>query len=143
MECKDSNGVWQLLKSYDEMDEDTALSYQETISGTPTRYYKTANGIFLDRTPNYSSTLGIRMFFTRTPDYFLSTDTTKKAGIPNGHHRYLALKPAYWYWLPKDNTRASLYLAELNKMETMIANDMSQRVKDERPRMTTKQESNR
>lgn len=146
VECKDANGTWQLLTPYDEMLEDTALSAQETSSGTPTRYYKTANGIFLDKTPNYNSTLGVRMFYTRSPNYFTTTDVTnetKEPGIPNGHHRYLALKPAYWYWLPKDSTRASLYANELTKLETSIGKDISLRSRDERPRMSVNQESNR
>lgn len=143
VEAKDANGVWQLLTPYDEQAETTSLSARELESGTPTRYYKTANGIFLDLTPNYNSTEGIRMFFTRSPDYFTTSDTTKEPGIPNGHHRYLALKPAFWYWLPKDSQRASLYLAELNKLETAIMGSVSQRVKDERPRLLVKQENTR
>lgn len=143
VECKDANGIWQLLTPYNEMGETTSLSQRETESGTPTRYYKTANGIFLDLTPNYNSTLGIRMYFTRTPDYFLSSDTTKEAGIPDAHHRYLALRPAYWYWLPKDSQRASLYLAELTKLETSIKDKIAQRNKDERPRMVPRKASNK
>lgn len=143
VECKDANGTWKLLTPYDEMLEDTALSAQETETGTPTRYYKTANGIFLDRTPNYNSTLGIRMFYTRSPDYFLTSDTTKEPGIPNGHHRYLALKPAFWYWLPKDSARASVFLSEIQRIETSIAKDIALRNRDERPRVMARQESNK
>jgi hypothetical protein len=143
VECKDNNGKWQLLTAYNELDEETALSQQETETGIPTRYYKTANGIFLDKTPNYNSTLGIRMYYSRTPDYFLTSDTTKVAGIPNDHHIYLALKPAYWYWLPKDSQRASLYANEIVKMEKTIEDFYSMRTMDERPRLVVKQESNR
>lgn len=131
VECKDSNGNWMLLTPYDEMAEEDALGLRETITGLPTRYYKTANGIFLDVTPDYNSTLGIRMFYTRSPSYFLSSDTTKEPGIPNGHHRYLALKPAYWYWLPKDNTRATLYKNELLQLEDSIKHEYSGRKRDE------------
>lgn len=143
VECKDANGVWQLLKAYDEQSESESMSARELLSGTPTRYYKTANGIFLDVTPNYNSTLGIRMFFTRSPSYFLTSDTTKEPGIPNAHHRYLAVKPAYWYWLPKDSQRASLYFAELQKIEKMISDSVSQRVRDERPRLMANVENSR
>ncbi len=143
VECKDANGVWQLLKAYDEQSEAESMSARELLSGTPTRYYKTANGIFLDVTPNYNSTLGIRMFFTRSPSYFLTSDTTKEPGIPNAHHRYLAVKPAYWYWLPKDSQRASLYFAELEKIEKMISDSVSQRVRDERPRLMANVENSR
>lgn len=147
VECKDSNGVWQLLTPYDEQDETESLSARELLTGTPTRYYKTANGIFLDLTPNYNSTNGIRMFFTRSPNYFtISGGTTvspTSPGIPNAHHRYLAVKPAYWYWLPKDSQRASLYFAELQKIEKMISDSVSQRSKDEKPRLNVIVENNR
>lgn len=143
VECKDANGIWQLLKAYDEQSEPESMSARELLTGVPTRYYKTANGIFLDVTPSYDSTLGIRMFFTRSPSYFTTADTTKEPGIPNAHHRYLAVKPAYWYWLPKDSQRASLYFAELQKIEKMISDSVSQRVRDERPRLTVKVESNK
>lgn len=143
VECKDPSGTWQLLTPYDEMLENTALSAQETQTGTPTRYYKTANGIFLDRTPNYNSTLGIRMFYTRSPDYFTTSDTTKEPGIPNGHHRYLAIKPAFWYWLPKDSGRASVFLSEIQRIETSIAKDIALRNRDERPRLMARYESNK
>lgn len=143
VECKDANGVWQLLTAYDEQAETESLSARELLTGTPTRYYKTANGIFLDVTPNYDSTLGIRMFFTRSPNYFTTSDTTKEPGIPNAHHRYLAVKPAYWYWLPKDSQRASLYFAELQKIEKIISDSVSQRVRDERPRLIPNRESSK
>ena len=141
VECKDASGAWTLLTPYDEMQEDTALSAQETSTGTPTRYYKTANGIFLDRTPNYSSTLGIRMFYTRPPSYFLTTDTTKEPGIPNNHHVYLPFWAAYFYWLPKDSQKASLYGAEVNKLEAQIGKDVALRNRDEKPRLSANQES--
>lgn len=147
VECKDANGVWQLLKAYDEQSEAESMSARELLSGTPTRYYKTANGIFLDVTPSYNSTLGIRMFFTRSPNYFTiaggTTVSPTSPGIPNAHHRYLAVKPAYWYWLPKDSQRASLYFAELQKIEKMISDSVSQRVRDERPRLMANVENSR
>jgi len=134
VECKDSTGAWILLTPYDEMLEDVSLGSQELLTGTPSRYYKAANGIFLDRTPNYSQTLGIRMFYTRSPNYFTAsdvTDETKKPGITNGHHRYLALKPAFWYWLPKDSTRASLFANEIKKIEDEVKHDIADRSRDE------------
>jgi len=131
VECKDSTGVWVLLTPYDEMLEDVSLGSQELLTGTPSRYYKTANGIFLDRTPSYSQTLGIRMFYTRSPNYFTTADTTKTPGITNGHHRYLALKPAFWYWLPKDSVRASIFANEIRKIEDEVKHDIADRSRDE------------
>ena len=39
--------------------------------------------------------------------YFLSTDTTKKPGIPDMFHEYLALRPAYFYALQKGLSQAT------------------------------------
>lgn len=140
VECKEPGGNWRLLNPIDEMQLGEAISAIDTQSGTPTEYWKTANGIFLKVKPDYSSSLGIRMFFTRSPDYFLSTDTTKVPGIPNGHHKYLFWKPAYWFWLPKDTQRANIYAAEVKKIEDEIREDISNRNRDEkvgfRPRYT-------
>jgi hypothetical protein len=138
VECKDAAGNWQLLQPYNENLEITALEAQATSRGTPFRYYKTANGIFLDKTPNYNSTNGLKIYYNRTPSYFLSTDTTKEPGIPQMFHRYLAYKPAFWYWLPKDSNKASIYKSEVDKMEISITEYFNKRAKDERPRIAPK-----
>lgn len=143
VECMQPDGTWQLLIPIDEMKETDAIGAIEIKTGTPTEYWKTANGIFLKVKSNYSQTNGIRMFFTRSPNYFLTSDTTKEPGIPNGHHRYLALRAAFWYWMPKDNTRASIYKNEINELKLSIENEYSKRVKDEKRRMIVKQESNK
>lgn len=135
--------TWKVLDYINEMDDDTAISSIEAASGTPTQWYVAANGIFLKNPPNYSATNGIRMFFTRSPSYFLDTDTTKEPGIPNGHHKYLAWKPAYWYWLPKDTQRAQAYLNEVLRIEASIKDEYSQRVRAQKNRLTVRQESNK
>jgi len=140
VECMLPNGKWILLQPVDEMQEESAITSIESESGTPTEYWKTANGIFLKVKPNYTQADGIRMFFTRSPNYFTDADVTaeiKEAGIPNGHHRYLALKPAFWYWLPKDTARANIFFAEIQKIESEIKRDISNRSRDEQQVMTS------
>lgn len=141
VEAKDANGTWQLLESYDEYAETTSLSQQSTETGTPIRYSKTANGIFLDRTPNYNSTNGLKVYFSRTGSYFVSTDTTKTPGIPNTFHKFLAYLPAYWYWLPKDSQKATLFKAEVDRQIKDIEDYHSQRTRDEKPRLVVTQNS--
>jgi hypothetical protein len=143
VEMKKADGTWTVLSYINEMDEDTALSTIEASSGTPTEWFISANGIFLKNPPNYSSTLGLRMFYTRSPSYFVDTDDTKTPGIPNGHHKYLAWKPAYWYWLPKDTQRAQAYLNEVLRLEDSIKNEYSQRIRAQKNRMSVRQESNK
>lgn len=131
VECKDSNGNWKVLKYVNEMNYTDAISQIDTETGVPDEYYLTANGVFLVTAPNYTQANGIRMFFTRSPNYFTTAHTTEEPGIPNGHHKYLFLKPAYWYWMPKDSARASLFLNELNKIEDEIKGDFAGRMRDE------------
>lgn len=69
----------------------------QNASGTPTRYDKTANGIFLDPIPNYNSTNGLKIFINREGSYFTTADTTKKPGFAGLFHEYLALHASYRY----------------------------------------------
>lgn len=127
--------TWKLLTPIDEMRESDAISTIEGQTGTPISYWKTANGIFLKVKPNYNATLGLRMFFTRSPNYFTAADVTsetKSPGISNGHHKYLFWKPAFWYWLPKDTARANICMQEVQKIESEIREDISNRSRDEK-----------
>lgn len=118
VECKDSGGNWQLLTPYDEMEETTAIS--QTNSGNPTKYHQTSNSIFLKDTPNYNSTNGLKVYFKRTPSYFVGTDTTKTAGIPDIFQEYLAYRPAYMYCVSNLPELASGYLAIVQRIESEI-----------------------
>lgn len=131
VEIKDANGRWKVLKYVDEMNYQEAISQIDTESGTPEEYYLTANGVFLVTAPNYTQANGIRMFFTRSPDYFTVSNTTKEPGIPNGHHRYLPTKAAYWFWMPKDTAKANTYLQESLRIEESIKHEYADRKRDE------------
>src|SRR3990167_10839770 len=57
VECATSDGTFFTLKPYDEMnDGDASIVQGRTIEGTPYRYSKRANGIFLDPKPDYAYT---------------------------------------------------------------------------------------
>lgn len=141
VECKDKNGIWILLEPYDEMMEKESIGYRETLTGTPQRYYKTANGIFLDVTPDYNSTNGVRMWYARTPSYFTITsgtsDDTKEMGAPNAHHTYPVLWATYHYWLPLDTAKANQYLGRLQVKEKEIKKYYANRRRDEQNVLTS------
>lgn len=143
VEVKTSSGSWKVLKYVNEMNYTDAISQIDGQSGEPDEYYLTANGVFLVVAPNYTQADGIRMFFTRSPNYFLASDTTKEPGIPHGHERYLIAKAAYWYWLPKDTTRAQLFWNEVMKVEENIKDEYSQRTRMEKPALRITQSSTR
>lgn len=92
----DSTGVYKELDAVDAQSGDTSGFWDgNDLTGTPSRYDKTANGIFLDAIPNYNATNGLKIYINREGSYFSYTDTTKKPGVPGIHHAYFYLKPAY------------------------------------------------
>ena len=116
---KDSAGVWFTLEQINQS-EITDSQLDTTVSGTPSQYYLNSNGIFLVQKPNYSSTDGLEIWVNRTGSYFLTSDTTKKAGIPWVHHEYLALRPAYLYCLQKGLSQKTDLKNDVEKMELAI-----------------------
>lgn len=139
--CVDTSGSsnsFMVLQSYDEMqNKNDSIVYNRGITGVPYRYSKRANGIFLDPTPSYTTTNGLRIYFTRTPTYFLGTDTTKVAGIPHAHQEYLVYRPAYIYAIKNLPQLANQYLFMVNKLEQRIKDYYSRRDRDDRRTITT------
>lgn len=84
---------YEEITPIDELDTDFSEILTSTNQGRPTQYGKLANAIFLDLIPNYSVSAGIKMIVNREGSYFVSTDTTKVAGVP-AYHEYFYLKPA-------------------------------------------------
>jgi hypothetical protein len=120
---------------------DDDIAQEVGTEGVPYRYDKTANGIFLDPTPNYNATNGLKIFINREANYFTSADTTKKPGCPGIHHRYFALKPALDYARRNNLSNYNLIREEVVSFEGdeekgvvgSIERYFSRRSKDERP----------
>lgn len=127
---KDSSGNWKLLTPIDR--QTTDISQYQNVTGTPTTYDVNANGIIFYPTPNYNSTGGGEITVSRTPSYFLSTDTTKQAGIPKVFHPYLYLRPSYLYCVVNNLPQAKALAVEVAAMEKAIADYYSKRVRIER-----------
>lgn len=108
-----------IFKNKEEITEGIA-SYKAT-AGEPEEYYIEGEEVVLFPKPNYNSTSGLKLFDTRSPSYFASTDTTKVAGILNRFHDYLWIRPSYFWCLLKDQNRARNLKVELLKMEADIA----------------------
>lgn len=94
----DSTGLFKELLARDPESESINIEGfvdGQNLQGTPTQYDKLANGILLDPIPNYNSTGGLKIYISREGSYFLTSDTTKKPGIPGLYHELLVLIPAY------------------------------------------------
>ena len=106
------------------------------IGGTPSKYDKTANGIFLDAIPNYTIANGIKVYINREGSYFLTSDTTKKAGFAGIFHELLALIPAFKYAPEVELKRIE---GRMVKMESDLKDYYGKREKDIRRGMSTRQ----
>ena len=103
-----------------------------TSGGTPTKYDKTANGIFLDPIPNYNATNGLKIYINRESSFFSVGDTTKKPGIAGLFHEYLALRPSFMYAMRHGLKNKSGLEAETLRMEGEIGDYYTRREKDVR-----------
>lgn len=64
------------------------------VTSPASGFLELGNTLYLDVKPNYACTSGIEITFGRQQQYFVSTDTTKKPGIPLPFHELLALYAA-------------------------------------------------
>jgi len=140
----DANGVFREIQPVDQQsDKDMESFYSgQNATGTPTRYDKTANGIFLDVIPSYNYTGGLKVFVNREPSYFAYNDTTKKPGVPGLLHRYFAVKPAWDYARRNSLAILTTLFAEVQRLEAMISSHFGRRNKDIPRRMRANVEDN-
>lgn len=137
----DSNGVEQLLTPIDINDVGVAMSEYRKDAGLPVEYDKNATGVFLFPKPSTSDvtlTNGLKVYISRTPSYFVSTDTTKQAGIPRLFDEYLALRPAYQFAFRKNLPQVQVLKQEMMEMEQAIKDFYSRRNRDEKPKITSR-----
>src|SRR5690349_18677867 len=106
----------EVLPVDQQSDLDVSSFYDgQNTGGIPTRYDKTANGIFFDLVPNWSRTGGLKVFINREASYFVYGDTTKKPGVPGIFHKYFYLLPALDY--ARRNSLASYNKLKQDVME--------------------------
>ncbi len=127
---------YNVLTPYDEMAEGGSITQNATISAVPSSYYIRDGRIYLYPKPNYAATAGLKVWVSRTTTYFAGTDTTKVAGIPHAHQKYLVLKPAYEYCVVNIPSRANGLLVLLQQAEKEIREHYATRDKNEHRTIT-------
>jgi hypothetical protein len=139
----------QLVKldklTLDDKDAELIMGGDTGKSGTPTGFIERNNTIFFNITPNFSLTDGGKLFYKRSPSYFVYTDTTKEPGLPFQFHEMLAVGSVYdWVLIHQSNatTLITRIEAELNKWEKEFRVYVSLR-NPQRGRLSIKQENNR
>ena len=111
--------------------------------GTPTRYDKTANGIFLDLIPTADVTDGLKVFINRESTYFTVSDTTKKPGFDGLVHEYLVYEVAYKYARDKRLANKNDLKEGLAMEEIKINNRYGRRERDISRNLTPLIQNNR
>lgn len=135
----DANGEKKIITPVDTRDvEAGALIVGDSDNvGTPIRYDKFANSIFLDPVPNYNATNGLEVYFQRNGAYFDTTDTTKVAGFNPQFHRLLPLYNTRDFYMSKDITKVNAYQAQIDKLEEALVDFYSGRNEDEQKSIRT------
>jgi hypothetical protein len=146
VQVKDSAGNLITATPIDIHDKEGRMMYDESptvTEGIPTHYDKFGDTIRIYPTPNYNQTAGFIIHFQRPPSYFVTTDTTKKPGIPALLHRHLSLLASSDYalshQLPKKNDLFSM--TQISEKE--IKDWYSSRSKDEQWTLKAKIRSSR
>lgn len=136
---KDNSGNWVKLQPIDPQD----LKYQDRAeffktAATPVYYDVLANSVFLYPAPasgNVTLSGGLKVYFQREPNYFATTDTTKKPGFPSIFHRLVALWAAYYYLQANSSGKANNIADEIKKMEGELQSYYSRRNVEQKPRI--------
>ena len=142
VEIMDSAGNWITLRPLDFADYpteegSTAFSDLYSTNATPIYYDKIGNSIMLYPAPNYNSTAGLKAYFQRTPNYFLTSDTTKSPGIAPHLHRFLSLSAAYDFAVAKElGPKEEKYKRDKLEYAEKIKDFYAYRPKDKVKRMT-------
>lgn len=132
VEAKDEQGNWIKLKPIDLVDIGQARDEFMKEDATPMYYDKIANSVFLYPAPNYDSEGGLRVYYQREPNYFLSTDTDKEAGFATILHRLIPLKACYDFAIANNLTDKITTLSnEITKKELELKKFYGRRNKDE------------
>ncbi len=132
VEAKDEQGEWYKLKPIDLVDIQQARDEFMSEDGQPMYYDKLANSVFLYPASNYDSTGGLRVYYQREPNYFLSSDTTKEAGFATILHRLISLKASYDYAVANNLTdKITVLGAEVEKKNLELRKFYGRRNKDE------------
>jgi len=143
---KGQDGYYTEIYPIDQTSEPNTQGFYDgqNLTGTPTRYSKTANGIFLDSIPSYNSSAGLKIFINREGSHFTISDTTKMPGFAGSFHEYIALRPSHFYC--KRNKMFDLaeqYKRDMVEMEDAIESHYSHRNRDEKQQIITKWRSSK
>ena len=120
------------------------IGQMEARNGVPQFYFLTGDTIELLDVPNYNSTGGLKVFFTRDTVDFVYNDTTKVPGFASAFHTLVSLGSAIaWLEINQPNS-GSLPIFEKKFIDQMddLEEFYSERWKDNNPMNITARREN-
>jgi len=131
VEIKDNAGNWVRLRRKDLRRWQSSISESRTNTGIPRYYDFNGTSIFLDAIPNYDSTGGLKIWFSRAQLNFVVGDTTKRPGFASLYHEYPVLKSVYHWEKYYDQGNPEQTKRDILEMEADIKKHYSTRDKTE------------
>ena len=117
VEMKDKDGNWVTIRPRNLRRVQHSIEKEREITGTPNYYDFDGTQIHLDQIPNYNSVGGLKIWFSRNPLEFVSTDTTKRPGFNTMFHELLVLGPQYDWEKIKAVGNPEQTLRDIKEME--------------------------
>lgn len=131
--------TWLLLVPIDPHDVKLrAMGQYLNVPGTPRQYDKIANSIFLYPTPNYGIAGGLKIYYTRAPIAFTSSDLSTGTAVPGFNslfHDLIPLWVSYEYSVANKPQNAAGFMKAIQAKEQDLNDFYGSRSRDERPRM--------
>lgn len=142
MEVMDNTGAWNLMTPIDEADlYDQSLSDFLKTPGLPVYYDKQGSSILLYPKPlgtSVTATSGLKVWFQRPPNYFLTTDTTKIPGFNSMYHRLVATIASRDYAVFKGLSVANGLTSLVQLGEDSLVENYALRSKDDHVKLSAK-----
>jgi hypothetical protein len=128
---------YRVIRPFDHTDQGTRgyLENDDTNAGVPVRYDKIGGSLYLDPTPNYNATDGLKVFSVRRPHKFETTDTTAEPAMPSTF-AYLIPLIASSYYASDENT--AIYNSIANRIfekKNELRQYMTRRSQDDQPKL--------
>jgi hypothetical protein len=129
------SGFYYEIKPVDQQSDEEMQSFYsgEDKVGKPSRYDKTANGIFLDCIPEDNQVGGLKIFINRDGTYYIYTDTTKTTGVDGLCDEFLALQYSYRYAMRNTLDNREEFKRDLETLKKEIGKRYRDRGRDESP----------
>lgn len=135
VEVLDSNGNYQLVTPIDKSQiKSSAMSEYKETPGMPVYYDLVGRSLMLypkPSTDNVTAAAGLKVYFTRDIDEFVSTDTDSAPGFVSNFHRLLSLGASYDYCVSYEmGTKANFLKGQINELVKELKRFYGQRHRD-------------